>query len=197
MNHRFFLLLLMLISAFSSVAEAEVYKHIADDGTVFYSDKPLKKGDKAYKSQEVMKFKAPKKENSDSNNAKAPARTPYLGNVSRDASPAVAAKPQAQRYESIAMASPKDDSSIRSNNGSITLSADLKPALQTKFKHRLVFVMDGSKTMPSSGASATFQNVDRGTHQFSAEVQDENGKTLLQSSPISVTVHRFSVHRAK
>jgi len=195
MNHRFLFLLLLTLST-ASTASAEVYKHIADDGTVFYSDKPLKKGDKTYKSQEVMKFKAPKKSNSQGAKNSAPARTPYLGTNSGDKSPLVtSSKPQAQRYESISM-SPEDGSAIRSNSGDITLSVNLKPALQTAFKHHLVFVMDGSTKKQSGGSSATFENVDRGTHQFSALVEDENGKTLLQSDPISLHIQRFSSHRA-
>lgn len=192
MNHRFLSLLLIFLST-ATLANAEVYKHIADDGTVFYSDKPLKKGDKAYKSQDVMKFKAPPQKPASTTVP----HTPYMSTNSRAKNaPTAVIKKQAERYESISM-SPQDGTAIRSNSGSVTLSANLKPALQTAFKHQLVFIMDGSTKMKSGGNSATFQNVDRGTHQFSAQVEDENGQTLLQSNPISLHIQRFSVHRAK
>lgn len=187
-------LLIMLHAGFASAA---VYKHIADDGSVFYSDKPLKKGDKAYKGEEIMKFKADKPKPPAANAKSAKPHQRYLGSSSSDSLAKAKKKAQAKPYESLSIVSPTDGSSVRSNAGSVTVQASLTPPLQTQFNHHLVFEMDGGQSQQSSGSSATFQNVDRGTHQFSARVQDETGKTLLQSGPISLTVHRFSVIRAK
>jgi len=187
-------LILLVFSLSAGIATSAVYKHIADDGSVFYSDKPLKQGDKTYKSEEVMKFKAPKSESDNQNKTKT--RSRYLGSTGEDEVQRVK-KQQALRYESISIASPTDDSAIRSNDGNVTVQVSLVPALQTDFKHSLVIIMDGSEAKQSSGGSATFQNVERGTHQFSARVEDEKGNTLLQSSPISLHVQRVSVLGAK
>ena len=185
-------LILLILASYSCITSAAVYKHIADDGSVFYSDKPLKKGDKAYESQDVMKFKAPPS-NKPATPVTPPKPSQFLGDGDEQFR---SKKAQAVPYESISISSPQDDSAVRSNDGNVTLQVSLKPALQTEFKHRLVVVMDSNKTQQSAGASATFQNVDRGTHQFRALVEDEKGHTLVESGPISLHIQRFSVIRA-
>ena len=174
-------------------AQAAVYKHIGDDGTVFFSDKPMKPGDKPYQSSgEVNKFDAPK----DSKSAPQSPRQRYSGSVGDDdvGSPRKS-REQAQAYQSISITTPADGSAVRSNDGDVNVQVTLNPPLQTKFKHKLVVTMDGSDTQQSSGASVSFKNVDRGTHQFSARVEDESGKVLLQSSPISASILRHSAIR--
>jgi len=182
---------------FGTQVDAAVYKHIADDGSVFYSDKPLKGEDTKYESDKIMEFKAttpkPSTPPDSANQEPAGNRTRHLGGTS-DEVPGVA--PKADTYQSISFSALEDGSSIRTNDGNVTVQVSLTPALQTAFKHKLVFVMDGSQSQQSTGASATFQNVDRGAHQFSAQVHDENGNTLLQTGPITLYIQRFSAIRA-
>jgi len=189
-------LISLIFLAYASGAAAAVYKHIADDGSVFYSDKPLKNEDKKYESEKLMEFKAPKPDAKSATPATQQPTTnrPHLGGTS-DEVPHPATK-QAQRYESIEFSSLQDGASVRSNDGNITLQVSLKPALQTSFNHQLVIVMDGSQTQQSGTSSATFENVDRGAHQFSAQVRDEKGNTLLETGPITLYVQRFSAIRA-
>lgn len=188
------LLIALVSAAICAPASAAVYKHIADDGSVFYSDKPMKQGDKEHKSEEKMmqiELKKPKKKAVQSKNRG------YLNSGKDDELESKQIKPQPKSYQSININSPANDSSVRANDGNITLQVSLQPALQTDFQHHLEVIMDGTKTQQSTGGSVTFENVDRGTHQFSAQVKDSSGATLLSSSAITVHVQRQTVARSR
>lgn len=168
-----------------NLGSAAIYKHIAEDGTVFYSDKPMKADDKVLKETPVMSF-PPVPRNDTQSETKGDGSPPDGGDGGLNQQPSV-------NYQTLVISSPSDGEVVRSNSGEVTIQMKLTPNLVTAAKHKLVVSMDGTSKQETSGVSATFSNVDRGSHSFSAQVLDANGQSLLVSPAVQVQVQRSSV----
>lgn len=98
-------------------------------------------------------------------------------------------------YERLEITSPAHDSALRNNAGNVSVQVVLTPGLQEN--HSLQVLVDGRvmKTQKSL-APVLLQNLDRGTHTFSAQViEDESGEVLQSSQPVTSTLQRVSVIR--
>jgi uncharacterized protein DUF4124 len=135
---------------------ATVYKTVDDDGNIIFTDKPSEN------SEEIILQDLQTIDNPNPGRAK-----PYQ--PKKDKSPV---------YKTIVVSKPADGSAIRSNNGSVTISVTLEPAL--RLGHKIIISMDGKEV--GSGASVSLQNVDRGTHSISASVVNGTGKKLISTS---------------
>ena len=95
-------------------------------------------------------------------------------------------------YASLAIISPRHDTAVRSNTGNLHLQFQLRPRLQQN--HSFQLLVDGSPVRTTkSTAGITLTNLDRGTHQFLAQVvEDGSGEVLQSSKTVSITVLRFS-----
>ncbi len=98
-------------------------------------------------------------------------------------------------YDRLEITSPAKDSAFRNNAGNVTVQVVLSPALQGN--HTLEILVDGTvKKRLKTLAPALLENLDRGTHIYTAQVvEDESGEVLLSSPPISSTLQRVSVIR--
>ena len=141
-----------------------VYKHVAPDGTITYTDRP---------SADSKEVKVPK--GTEYTPPKLPAFTP-------------SSKPQARparfEYANLSIVAPKDDEAIWDNTGNITTSIVLEPGLQAG--HSIEFLLDGVSAAKGSATSHQFLNVDRGTHQITARVVDNQDEVLASAS---ITFH--------
>ena len=140
-----------------------VYKTVYEDGNIIFTDKPSEKSEEI-KIQELDTIKNP-------NPGKYKPSTKQLEEF---------------KYKTLAVTKPENGASIRSNDGSVSISVSLEPGLRGG--HKLIISMDGKEV--GSGSSVSLQNVDRGTHSISASVIDGNGKTLISTSS------SFSILRA-
>ncbi len=155
------------------LATADIYKSIGPDGTVVYSDQPSPGAEKirvqqpsTYTPPPLPKFQPTQR-------------------ASDQAAPA---------YERLSVVSPKPEETIRDNEGTVIATFAVKPALQTDQGHRLVVLLDGNRQKPISVTRIQFNNVDRGAHTIQAMVIDGNGKTLIESDPVTFYLHRQSIH---
>ncbi|HFD87153.1 MAG TPA: DUF4124 domain-containing protein [Gammaproteobacteria bacterium] len=110
------------------------------------------------------------------------------GPGSRQGSAGAAAAPL--RYKTLAIVSPGDDEAIRANNGQVSISCTLEPALGTKAGHQINIVIDGRRITGLTSCGTTVNQLSRGTHTVYVEVVDTMGKTLITSA-----THRFHVLR--
>lgn len=94
-----------------------------------------------------------------------------------------------QRYESLTIISPTDDSPLRSNDGALEVSVDLSPGLNPN--HHFVLLMDGNPVAEGQSPAFSLQNVDRGTHAIQVQVVDDAGNALISSD--SITFHMLRV----
>lgn len=102
-------------------------------------------------------------------------------------------------YQQLLITNPEHDSSIRSNEGTLTLTVVTEPPLSGS--HLLKISLDGvlnQTGVPGTGAAMhqlTMHNVDRGSHELSAVVVDARGEELQRSPPITVHLQRTSLNQ--
>jgi hypothetical protein len=165
-------ILLVLLAA--AGVQAEVYKSINSRGEVIYSDVP---------SQGAERLRMPE----------LPTYTPAPLPVA-PAAPASAVAANVGNYATFTVIKPHEDEAIRSNAGILNVSLALEPELQIDAGHLVRFFLDGKPLgEPVARLSASFNNIDRGTHTISAEIIDESGNTLVTAAPVTFHLLRAIV----
>ena len=146
----------------------EIYKHVDQNGNTVFSDSPSKESSKV-ELQEL----------------------PIINFPSPPATEAPKREAKAFRYSTFKISSPKQDETIRDNNGTINVTMSVDPAL--KKGHRLQLLLDGSPSNASSTASTfKLENVDRGSHSLQANVFDKENKLIQSTASITIHLHQFS-----
>jgi len=84
-------------------------------------------------------------------------------------------------YDLLRILVPEPDATIRSNTGEIIVSATNEPALQPGHRYRLL--LDGQPTA-DPGLSPVFPltNIDRGSHNLSVEILDDQGRIVERTA---------------
>ncbi len=156
-------------------AAAEIYKRVLPDGSIVYSDEP---------SPQAEVVELPPLQT-------IPA-TPLITPASKGQQ-IIKAGDDAFSYRLLRITSPHNDQQIRENSGRVVVTVNVQPALRVKAGHRLVLKLDGKVVaMASGGQRFTLENVDRGTHQLVAEIQDRKGRPLKTSPPVIFHLFRYS-----
>ena len=95
-------------------------------------------------------------------------------------------RPQAEapplyRYDLLRVLVPEPDATLRSSAGELIVSVTSEPGLQRGHRYRLL--LDGKPTA-EPGLSPVFAltNVDRGSHNLSVEILDQQGRTLERTA---------------
>ena len=165
-------LLVCLVTAGPAVAET-VYKHTQPDGTVVYSDRPTE-GAEEIRLPEIQFYTAPQMD------ADALSR-----GRSREG-----AEDTGQGYDSVRIASPADDETVRDNGGNVSISLSLEPSLRPG--HTIDIRMDGTSIGRGTGTSVALTNVDRGSHTVQAVILDENGREIASTGTITFHLRRVT-----
>jgi len=94
-------------------------------------------------------------------------------------------------YQSLQIASPAHDATVRENAGNVTIAAEIQPSLATG--HVMQVFLDGE--LRQQGHTTTFQlvNLDRGTHNVQVRVVDQTGSPRISSEPSVFHLQRRSV----
>lgn len=86
---------------------------------------------------------------------------------------------------------PKDDSTIRSNEGTLEIHVNITP--QKESGHMFQLYLDGQKLgKPQYSPTMRALNVDRGTHQVQVQLLDEKGKVLAKTQIVTVHLQRVA-----
>ena len=103
-------------------------------------------------------------------------------------------KQQAIIYQA-SISSPQDNSTIRSNDGTLDIHVTTKPEKQNNQKLQLY--LDG-KALGAPQISSTIRalNIDRGTHQAQVHLLDENGKLLAKTQIVTIHLQRATINTA-
>jgi hypothetical protein len=167
------LVLFTLMSVVSAVAlSATVYKWVDENGVTHYSDQPHEKAEKVQVAA-PQTYKAPP----------VPVRaTASEGSQSQ----------QLNAYQSCEITSPTNNE-VFPNAFSVNAAVQVSPTPHDG--DQLLLLLDGNPVpnFPSTGGSLTIAQIDRGSHNMQAVVQDPKGRTLCQSSNVSFTVLQPSV----
>jgi hypothetical protein len=84
-------------------------------------------------------------------------------------------------YDMLRVLVPEPDATVRSSAGEIIVSVTSEPGLQRGHRYRLL--LDGQPTA-DPGLSPVFalSNIDRGSHNLSVEILDEQGRTIERTA---------------
>ena len=161
------LLVFFCITLMQNVAAGtDVYVTRDKDGNPVFSDQPSDAAEKI-QVQEVMTI---------------PAET------APPPSPGTKSKSDYQ-YKELRITQPLNDSAVRENSGRVTISVVLSPRLRSG--DSLVISMDGQEVSRGKSRTVSIDNVDRGTHNISAEVISAEDRSLISADPVSFTLLRF------
>ncbi|WP_455220950.1 DUF4124 domain-containing protein [Kaarinaea lacus] len=173
---------LFLLSFFAVAVQAAVYKWVDDEGNAIkYSDVPQKAGDKPIDvPPPAMEFES-----------KTPASIPEFKPPPSSSEKA----PSDERkivtaYSAVTIMNIRDDEGIRANGGIFSIKLASQPPLDAASGDRYVVMIDGAAHQSSDSTEFQLENLVRGTHTISVQVQNENGSVLASSSPITMHVLR-------
>jgi hypothetical protein len=164
--------ILLLVLLLAPLARADVYKTVTSDGEVIFSDVPSK-GAKRVHLPELTTYKS--------------VPVPAVS-----AAPTVPAQ-EAMSYKSFTVTSPQDQATVWDNEGNVSMTVALEPALAVEDGHRVQFYLDGQPYGKADLSMANaYHGLDRGTHTLSASVLDSDGDSLISTTPVTVYLHQAS-----
>lgn len=158
----------------ATIAGADVWRWVDEDGVVHFSDTPREGAEQVDVSEASRTTGARVFTNT------APATT--------GSEPA--AEEAAFKYDSLSVASPAAEETLWNIEGTLSVSLALSPGLQSGHKVRVYF--NGEPRMVNS-TSFTIDEVWRGVHNIQAEVLDETGRLMIRSQPNRFYVQQNTV----
>ena len=165
-------LLVLILLLPLSAAFAQVYRSVAEDGTVTFSDRPTP-GAESVQVPPTSSY-----------------TPPALPSISSSAPPELKqTSDEADRPQSIAVQSPGADEAVRENAGNVPYSFSVSPALRPG--QRIRVLLDGVPVHESATPSGALENVDRGSHVLSGELVGDDGSVIARSD--SVEFHLLRV----
>ncbi|MTI62601.1 MAG: DUF4124 domain-containing protein [Methylophaga sp.] len=161
---------------------AEIYRWVDESGNVVFSDEP-QPGAETVDLPPATTYTPAEDE----------AVTDDILKLSPDDDEQATQETQAPDYQ-IRIVAPGNDESIWVNNGDVTVSMIVEPALDTERGDKVLLHLDG-EPVAEPRASTTFQlnNLSRGTHNLNAMVVDSNGMTLTSTGSVTFHLHRASI----
>ncbi|VAW66072.1 hypothetical protein MNBD_GAMMA10-1221 [hydrothermal vent metagenome] len=155
-----------------SPAFAEMYKWVDADGNISYSDQPPYKGAEQLEAPLISTTPA----------IKVPPKTAKPKEEDEDKN--------ATKYSYFKITSPENDATIRDNNGNFSIAMNSRPSLDVAAGHYISILIDGKAVKKQSSTTASFSNIDRGTHKISAQIKNRANKVLRSASAVTLHLHR-------
>jgi len=145
-------------------AAAEVFTYVDAQGNRVYTDRPGSGGAKRVPLATSNRM---------------PAKT------GGDAAPVIAGKKTETKplfhYDMLRILVPEPDATVRNNAGELIVSVTSEPGLQRGHRYRLL--LDGQPTAePGPSPVFALNNIDRGSHNLSVEILDEQGRTVERTA---------------
>jgi hypothetical protein len=164
----FLILALWLVEATAH----DVYRWVAPDGSMYFSDQP-RAGADIITLPEWAPPQAPR----------------YLP----PPPPGPANKAVFTVYNTLTIIKPTPGENVRDNQGNIEVTLMLKPDLTTTEGHRIQVLLDGqAQGEPSDSLQQSLTGVERGKHTVVARVINERGRTLIKSRPVNFYLKQAS-----
>ena len=163
---------LVLLSAFT-VSAAGVYRWVAPDGSIEYSDAPRPGAVEI----DLPKFPPPKER-----------QYPPPSNTSEKTK-----KPEVFEYHRLVITKPQSGQTARDNQGNVEVNLTVDPEFNTEEGHKIQILLDGrAHGNPSPTLTQLLKGIDRGTHTVAAQVIDKAGQILIKSQPVTIFLKHMS-----
>jgi hypothetical protein len=99
------------------------------------------------------------------------------------------APPRKHAKQRIKIIQPKNQATIRNNQGHVSVSIEIEPKLNEGDKIQVV--LDGKPIGESqSKTQFSLKNINRGTHTISATLVDANGQLVASTRTVTIYLHR-------
>lgn len=95
-------------------------------------------------------------------------------------------------YDSIAIATPKENETVFDNSGNVKVSISLLPELRGAAGDRIVVLVDGIAAVKAGTSELHLSGLVRGRHTLEARVVNDNGETVISSAPVTFYVWQAS-----
>ena len=152
-----------------AMVNAEVYRWVAPDGSVTYSDEPVP----GAVVVPMPVFPPP------------PPPRHYPAPPPARHQPALNGKYSVGVYKQLSISAPHNDENVRDNEGNVTVKIIVKPELDKTQEHRIQLMLDGAEQGESSESlEQVLRGVRRGRHAVTAKVIDKGGRVLISSRPV-------------
>jgi len=150
----------------------QVYRWVAPDGSMYFSDQPHAGADIV-----TLPVWAPPP----------PPRYPL------PPPPGLTRKSGFTVYNQLTIIKPVPGENIHDNQGNIEVTLMLDPDLSSAEKHKIQILLDGRVYgEPADSLEQSLQGVARGKHVVAARVINERGRTLIKSRPVSFYLKQAS-----
>lgn len=181
---RMWKVLTIILLTGSGIAAAGVYRWVDENGQIHFSDK-AQAGAEQIKLKETSIYTPP----AESNSGAADQTEQAKGTVDANTAPNAVVD-----YEVISVVSPENNQVVRSTEGTVDISVELRPGLQQG--HKIRVYLNGNKAAQDlETTQITLQNMDRGTHSLEVSVIDEKNNELKRSSAVSFHMLRLAEPR--
>ena len=172
MKYSFAVLLLVV----PGLAHAVICKTVDADGAVTYTDVPVEQCENKVELRGLSGY--------------TPRPVPQ---PAAERSPAAAEPEPFAGYQSMQIAQPESDGTVRSNEGKMSVAVNLQPDLQPE--HKLFLSVDGN-LMPGGfdGTVIELSGIERGTHTLRASVRDAGGRELIGSAEVRFTMRQTGLN---
>lgn len=182
------LLLTALLLTASSVAWAQVYRVVDENGNVTYTDqapgpdaKPITLRELSVISPQVPDKPAPSAETVAAAEAAAEGQQEVtnIGELRRG-------------YRDFRIVSPEPDQQFVGTGNMATVAWDTQYRLQPGMM--VTFYIDGEPQAPTTAQSMNIGPMDRGTHEVYAELRDSRNRQIAVTDPVSFHIFQWSVN---
>lgn len=169
---------------------ASIYTWKDASGRTVYGDNPPEKGKVMELNPEpltiVPGFKDPDAEESTTSSS-----NPDIAKQQKELDEKSEEEEDKPPYDSFKIAYPSSGEEIRSNDGTLSISLELSPALA---EEDYIFIyVNGKKLIENSKSlSIDLSNLDRGSHSMFAVVRNDKGHVLLNSNTVTFNILRNS-----
>ena len=174
MLKRIFFALVTIVA--TSAVMAQAYRWVDEDGIVHYSDRPQEGAERIQLPSDTAR----------------PRRRPVARPPAPQGNQDETEQTAPFRYETLIISAPAAEETLWNLESVLSVSLDLRPALQAGHKVRVYF--DGQQRMVT-GANFQIEEVYRGVHNLQAEVVDETGRLMIRSLPNRFYVQQNSIAR--
>lgn len=166
---------LLVACLLAGTADAEIYRHVGPDGSVHFTDSPPDHGT-------AERVELP------------PVNTIRPETRSAAGAP-LPAEQTAKTYRNLQLESVPGTTV---SNPTAPLVVTARPDIALQAGHVIVFEVNGQRTASTNqGQSVAINEPARGQYVFTAEIRDEQGRTLIRSAPLTVQVHRTTIPPAR
>ncbi len=156
-----------------SMADAhDVYRWVAPDGTVHFSDVP-------HPGADIITFPT----------WPPPAPRRYMPSPM----PGAPDKPVFYVYTRLVIVQPEPGRSVHDNQGNVQVTLIVEPQLNTTQGHKVRILLDGQvQRAPSPSLEQLLTGIERGRHTLAAQVINRWGRVLIRSRPVTFYLKRAS-----